>query len=100
MVKHIVMWKLKDFPEEEKHQAAEELKSRLLSLKDSISVIRKMEVGINSPEAAQTNYEVVLIAEFNSFEDLKTYQLHPDHLRLKDYLETIRDYKVATDFEY
>lgn len=100
MVKHIVMWKLKDFPEKEKNRVAEELRKRLIALKNSISVIRNIEVGINSPEAAQINYEVVLIAEFNSFADLEIYQKHPEHIRLKEYLETIRDHKAATDFEY
>ncbi len=100
MVKHIVMWKLKNFPEKEKLQAAKELKKRLFALKNSISVIRNIEVGINSPEAAKTNYEVVFIAEFKTFADLETYQKHPEHIRLKEYLETIRDHKVATDFEY
>lgn len=100
MVKHIVMWKLKDFPEKEKNRVVEELRKRLIALKDSIPVIRNMEVGINSPEAAQSNYEVVLISEFNSFEELQTYQMHPEHLLLKEYLETIRDYRTAIDFNF
>jgi len=48
MIKHIVMWKLKDFAEEaNKAVNAQKIKELLESLKDKIKEIKHIEVGIN-----------------------------------------------------
>lgn len=99
MIKHIVMWKLKDSARGvNKNQNALELKSVLENLKNKISVINQIEVGINFNKS-NAAYDVVLYSEFNSEEDLQTYQKHPDHLEVVDLVNEIRDERVVVDYE-
>ena len=99
MVKHIVMWKLKDSARgASRDQNALELKSVLEDLKHKIRVIKNIEVGINfnkSPAA----YDVVLYSEFDSSDDLQTYQKHPDHVKVVGFVNEIRDERVVVDYE-
>jgi len=96
MIKHIVMWKLKD---ENKIKNAALLKKKLLALKDQIKEIKEIEVGINSQEASSENYDVVLVSEFLSMEELNKYTVHPTHQDLVKYVKTIRDIRTAVDYE-
>ncbi len=98
MIRHIVMWKLKDFGQTEiKALNAAKLKDELYHLKNEIVQIKALKVGINlNPE---NEYDVVLECEFDNLDDLATYQKHPAHLRVVDFLKTIRDLKAAVDYE-
>lgn len=100
MIKHIVMWRLKDFANGvNKEENAKKLKSHLESLKSKIKEIKHIEVGINITisEAAS---DVVLYSEFDSMDDLEAYQRHPEHMKVVDFVNEIRlerrvvDYKV------
>jgi hypothetical protein len=98
MIKHIVMWKLKDFPQTEiKALNAAKLKDELYALKKEIVQIKALNVGINlNPE---NEYDIVLECKFDNLEDVVTYQKHPAHLRVVEFLKTIRDLKAAIDYE-
>lgn len=99
MIKHIVMWKLKDSARGvSKDQNALELKSVLENLKDKISVIKDIEVGINFNKS-DAAYDVVLNSEFESEQDLQTYQKHPDHIKVVDFVNEIRDNRVVVDYK-
>lgn len=99
MIKHIVMWKLKEFAEgKDKLENAKIIKMGLEDLKNKINQIRCIEVGININESEQA-YDVVLYSEFDSVEDLNLYQNHPDHVRISEYITNLRDVRVVTDYE-
>ncbi len=98
MIKHIVLWKLKDFAEgASKAQNAERMKRELEALKMNISVIRHIEVGINimPSEAA---YDVALYSEFATESDLNSYQKHPEHLKIADFVAKVRENRVVVDY--
>lgn len=98
MIRHIVMWKLKDFGQTEiKALNAAKLKDELYHLKNEIVQIKALKVGINLN--TENEYDVVLECEFDNLTDLATYQKHPAHLRVVDFLKTIRDLKAAVDYE-
>lgn len=100
MIKHIVVFKLKDSANgKSKANNAEELKTRLLRLKDKIKEILEIEVGIKSNEASETNYDVVLITKFNNFDELHSYQIHPEHVKVVDFITEIKTDKIAIDFD-
>jgi cellobiose phosphorylase len=100
MIKHIVMWKLREFPtKEEKLRTARNLRQKLLEMKKSIKEIKTIEVGINTEKASVSNYDVILITQFAAFEDLQAYKVHPAHQELVEYLQTIRELRVAIDYE-
>ena len=99
MIKHIVMWKLKDSARgNSKDQNALELKSVLEDLKNKISVIKQIEVGINFNKSSAA-YDVVLYSEFNSQQDLQAYQKHPDHVKVVDFVNEIRDDRAVVDYQ-
>ncbi len=99
MIKHIVMWKLKDFAEgANKEQNARKLKRELEALKNSIPLIGHIEVGINMlpSEAA---HDIALYSEFANEKDLDSYQKHPDHIRVADFAAKIRENRVVVDYK-
>ena len=100
MIKHIVLWKLREFStREEKAKIARTLGSKLLDMKDAIPEIQSIEVGINDEKASPSNYDVILITKFSSMTDLQAYKVHPAHQELVEYLQTIRELRVAIDYE-
>jgi stress responsive alpha/beta barrel protein len=100
MMKHIVMWRLKDFTNgANKEENAKKLKSLLESLKGNISEIRCIEVGINvNPSNAA--FDVVLYSEFDSLSDLEAYQKHPEHLKIVSFVNEVRLERGVVDYEF
>ncbi|HNY18118.1 MAG TPA: Dabb family protein [Treponemataceae bacterium] len=98
MLKHIVMWKFKDEAEgKSKAENCRYVKERLEALPAKISIIRKLEVGINeypSPAAA----DMVLVTEFASKEDLDSYAVNPDHVKVSEYIGKVRLDRVVADY--
>jgi hypothetical protein len=93
------MFKLKDFPgESEKKNAALEVIKRLDELPIKIDIIRKYEAGIDVRKLTWS-YDIVLIMDFNTMQDLETYTIHPVH---QDFIAFNKDYsveKVCIDYE-
>lgn len=100
LIKHIVMWKLKDFAEgKTKDENAISLKRSLESLEEKIGEVRfSIEVGINITQAEQA-YDIVLYAEFQCIEDLNIYMQHPEHVKVSEYISKVREVRVVTDYE-
>ncbi len=100
MVKHIVMWKLKETGGgRTKAENALLLKEKLEALPAVIPEIRRAEAGISFDDSAAA-YDVVLCAEFGSVAALRAYQAHPEHQRLiHDFLNEIRIEKRVVDYE-
>jgi hypothetical protein len=100
MIRHIVMFKLKEFSDpSKKEKAAETLRNELLSMRNKIHVIREFEIGINfnpNPFA----FDVVINSTFENHQDLEIYQGHPAH---KAFIAFNKDYsvnKVIVDYEF
>lgn len=100
MLKHIVMWKLKDFANgKSKKENAQELKSMLEALVDRIDVLRSVEVGIgNLHNLHNDNYDMALISTFDNEADLNAYITNPLHVKVSEFCKSIRESRVAVDF--
>lgn len=99
MIKHIVCWKIRKFAEgKQKDENLKIMEKMLLSLKN-IPVVMYIEVGINSPEAEASNFDIVLITNFNSYSDLHAYQIHPEHKKVSEFVSKIRVSRVCVDYE-
>ncbi len=99
MVKHIVMWTLKDEAGgKSKSENVQEVKHCLEALSDQISTIRFLEVGVNINDGPNA-FDLVLYSEFDDREDLAVYQDHPAHIRARDFIRTVRDMMHVVDFE-
>jgi len=98
MLKHIVMWKLKDFAEgKSKNENAKEIKSMLENLKGRINEIEFIEVGININDSVQS-FDVVLYSEFKDEDDLEKYQKHPEHVKVGEFISKVREDRVVADY--
>jgi len=99
MIKHLVMWKLKDFAEgATKEQNAKKMIADLEALKHTIPQIRHIEVGANFLPS-DFSYDVALYSEFETEEYLALYQKHPDHKRVGVFVEKIRESRVVVDYK-
>ena len=99
MIKHIVMWKLKDNAEgNDKVENAKIIKEELEALKKEVKEIKSIEVGVNIVSGEQA-YDVVLYSEFENIEDLNAYQKHPAHLRVGEFVGKVREDRVVVDYE-
>ena len=99
MIKHIVLWRLKDDAMgASKKENAEKLKSLLEALRDTIKEIKHLEVGINA-EASPHMADVALYSEFVSWDDLGAYQQHPAHLKVAGFVQEIRLERHVVDYE-
>ena len=99
MVKHIVMWKLKDsYDGLDKNGLGLKLKNVLEDLKGKISQIEELEVGINFNQS-EASCDVVLYSTFATKEDLQIYQKHPDHVKVAEFVSEIRTERRVVDYE-
>lgn len=99
MVKHIVMWKLKEETEgKTKKENAEIIKSSLEGLKNKISEIVEIEVGINWNDS-DAAYDVVLYSVFNTREDLDSYQVNPHHVEAAGYIKKVVESRIVADYD-
>lgn len=93
MVKHIVMWKMKDCPEKETNM--EQMKKMLVDLVGKVPGLISAEVGFNfNPNG----FDIVLYSELESKEALDVYQDHPEHQKVKEFVHTVITDRVVTDY--
>ena len=98
MIKHIVLFKLKDgVPADEKLAAMNSFKTAIESLPAKISVIRKIEVGLNMNPAE--TWSIALYSEFDTLDDLKFYAVHPDHVAAGKLLADVKESRACVDYE-
>jgi hypothetical protein len=98
MIKHIVMWKLKDFAEgSDREENAAKIKSMLEALKGKIDQIKYLEVGINVNKS-DAAYDAVLITHFEDEQKLDEYQKHPEHVKVSEFVSKVRLDRKVVDY--
>ncbi len=99
MIKHIVMWKFKDYAEgATKQENILKVKEMLEALPKKIDFIREMQVNINvNPKEGM--YDAVLISSFDSLEDVERYRVHPEHKKISSFVALIREGRASVDCE-
>jgi hypothetical protein len=99
MIKHIVLWKLKETAHgKTRLENAKVIKDMLEGLLGKIPGMVKVEVGIDFSGTEQSA-DVVLNAEFSSREALEDYQTHPLHEAAKFYIMEARSERRIADYE-
>lgn len=92
MIRHIVMWKFRPGTE----GAQEQFLSGLRALQGVIPQLLSSEVARN---VGAGNYDAVLVSEFHSLEDLDAYKNDPRHKAVSALCKSIREDRVAVDYE-
>ena len=79
MVKHVIVWTLKDeYSAEEKENIKKGIKEGLEGLKGKIPGLVDIKVNINGLESS--NADLMLDSTFETEEALKGYSVHPEHV--------------------
>lgn len=98
MVKHIVLFKLKDEASADKKlEVMHAFKQAIEALPAKISVIRKVEVGLNINPGE--TWSIALYSEFDTLDDVKAYATHPDHVAAGALLAEVRESRACVDYE-
>ena len=99
MIKHIVMWQLKDHAEgADKASNALKMKTLLDACAGLVPGMRTFEVAI-AQSGLECTYDVVLYSEFESAAALDAYQNHPQHVALKPFVAAVRQARQCMDYE-
>jgi quinol monooxygenase YgiN len=99
MLKHIVMWKLKDRAEGADRAAnALEMKRRLDACAGIVPGMRKFEVAIAQP-GLEATYDIVLYSEFDDKAALDDYVAHPVHQAVVPFIGAVRESRQCMDYE-
>ena len=98
MVKHVILWTLKDeFSDEEKGKIRQGIKEGLEGLKGKVPGIVDIRVIIHG--LASSNADLMLDSTFESAEALKAYSVHPEHVAVAD--TRVRPYtKIRSCLDY
>lgn len=102
MVRHIVMWKFKEEAEGlSKKENLLKVKAMLEALPEKIDFIRKIEVNFNENDNGNgKNFDAVLISEFDSLDDVKRYRVHPEHVKISQYVSLVRLDRASVDYSF
>ncbi len=83
MVKHVILWTLKDeYSEGERTKIKETIKKELEGLMGKIDGLTEIKVNIN--KLASSNADLMLDSTFVNEQALKDYAVHPDHVFVAD----------------
>lgn len=99
MVKHIILWQLKDeYTEEQKKEIRAGIKEGLEGLVGKVPGL--LEVKVRTEFLSSSNADVMLDATLQDVESLKGYAVHPDHVAVAN--AKVRPYtkaRVCMDYE-
>lgn len=99
MVKHIILWQLKDeFTPEQKAEIKAGIKENLEGLVGVVPGLVSVQVNING--LPTSNADVMLDSTLTDFDTLKAYTIHPAHVAVAD--SKVRPYtksRTCLDFE-
>ena len=83
MVKHVILWNLKDeYSAEEKARIKADIKESLEALVGKIPGLLEMKINIEGLPSSTA--DLMLDSTFESAEALKGYAVHPEHVAVAD----------------
>ncbi|MFC7680887.1 Dabb family protein [Paenibacillus sp. GCM10028914] len=94
MIKHIVFFKLKEPTTDNIERTVQVLRD----MEGKIPQLRSLEVGSDIVRS-ERSYDLALISEVETLEDLQAYQVHPVHQEVIRYINTVKDVSISVDYE-
>ena len=98
MVRHVIVWTLKDeYSDSEKEQIKEGIKEGLEGLQGKIPGL--VEIKVNTDKLASSSGDAMLDSLFENEEALKNYSSNPLHVEVAN--TKVRPYvKIRSSFDY
>lgn len=99
MVKHIILWQLKEeLKGEEKEQVKNNMKAHLEALVGKVPGLISMQIVIDGLESS--NADVMLDSTLEDEAALKGYAVHPEHVAAADtYVRPFTAVRTCMDYE-
>ncbi len=94
MIVHIVLFQ---FKEEHKKANMIQAKQMLENLMGAVPSLRSIDVGMNFSEEERA-MDLSIITAFESKEDLEAYAVHPEHLKVVDFIKSVVAYSKVVDY--
>ncbi len=99
MIRHIVLFKMKAFENEAlKQQKLTEIKNALEALQTAIPELKLIKAGININPLEQ--YDLSLLTEFDTMDDLQTYATHPKHVAVGKTIREVLESRACVDSDF
>lgn len=99
MVKHVILWKLKeDLSDADKAKVAADMKAHLEGLVGKVEGLISM--NIHTQFLDSSNAEVMMDSELTDEASLKAYQSHPAHVEVANtYVRPFVEVRLCADYE-
>jgi hypothetical protein len=99
MIKHIVMWRVKDRENAAtREESCRAIKQKIEALRGRIPGLLRIEAGVDF-NGSDTAMDVVLYSEFESRAALDGYQVHPAHQEMAKFIGDRRSERRIVDYE-
>ena len=101
MIRHIVMFKfLEEAEGRTKKENLEIAANMLKDLQGKVPTLVRSEVNLNSDSADKSNYDLVLVADYNDWQGLQEYLVHPLHKAVGEFMKGVRESRSCIDYEF
>lgn len=99
MVKHIILWQLKDeYSTEQKDQIKAEIKEGLEALQGKIPGL--IDIQVHTTGLSSSNADLMLDSVFEDEASLQGYGVHPEHVKVADHkVRPHTKLRVCLDYE-
>ncbi len=94
MIRHIVLFWLKDKSEQNINATAEKLRS----MRGKIPGMAELEVGVDFLHS-ERSCDIALTTLFETREALAAYRTHPVHLPVQAHMHAVRESSTSADYE-
>ena len=101
MVRHIVMFKFLETAEgRTRKENAKIAADMLINLQGKIPTLVSSGVRLDDTADETGNYDLVLIADYNDWQGLNEYIVHPLHKAVGEFMKGVRESRACVDYEY
>ena len=100
MLKHIVFWRFADEAcGHTKQENMDIVKDGLLALVGVVPSLRSEEVG-QDVLRSDMSYDMCLTCVFDDLDGMLAYKVHPEHVKVADYIAKVKTERVVIDYYF
>lgn len=97
MIRHIVFFKFQEANGLTKAEICNQIKQRFDALPSKINLIKKLTCGVDFLHS-ERSFDLALEVDFQNVEDMNSYQTHPEHLAVVEFMKPYKTAAAAVDF--
>lgn len=99
MLTHLVFFKTKATPEATSGENAQKLVALLNNLEGKIPGLLAVSAGTDI-SCGPASWDVGLVTRFANHEDLELYRVHPEHVKVVEFVQQVTCDRAVVDFEH